>query len=314
MVDFDQAGVVKKCTSSPDPGGRRGYGEQWLSNPPAYGPSFEWIATSSDPKDGIVCGMLLDQDVPCEYSFANRPAEAVRFALKHGRAGVGDVVFNMGLDIVIEDRQAQADYGQVYAFVGKHIALEYKAPRDLLISSTRWLPYFDINDSKVFCIALAPPGGYRSYQVLVFRKSDKIWHVLRTPSEVGPDLRGFGRYIAVAEKKEMSPQNPKSAGRDKWRKGDRMMGPDLAERMDNPEDGVVYPGKLHIYDVETEKLYSISTNQGDSEVLLVENGLVYYRVLNQLYQAPIANDGIGPARLLATDDAILDAHWAFMKH
>lgn len=310
VVDFDKAAVVKKCAHSPDPGGRRGYGEQWLSNPPAYGPSFEWVAVSADHKDRVVRGMLLNPAVPCEESFENRPLSAVRFALKDGRAGVGDVVFNMGLDIVIEDTQAEVDYGRLYA---KRVALDYTVPRDLLLASTRWLPYLNINDSEVFCITLAPPGGYRSYRVLVFRKSDKTWHVLRTPSEIGPDLRGFGKYIAVTEKNKMSPKNPKSAGREKWRKGKRGMGPEVAERMDNAEDGVVYPGKFHIYDVETEKLFPLTTDQADSEVLLVENGLVYYRVLNQLYQAPISDRGIGPARLLATDDAILDAHWAFMK-
>jgi len=65
--------------------------------------------------------------------------------------------------------------------------------------------------------------------------------------------------------------------------------------------------------IETEKLFPLNTDQADSEVLLVESGLVYYRVLNQLYEASISDRGIGPARLLATDDAILDAHWAFMK-
>ncbi|MCC6590396.1 MAG: hypothetical protein IT168_27135 [Bryobacterales bacterium] len=91
------------------------------------------------------------------------------------------------------------------------------------------------------------------------------------------------------------------------------MGPDLATRMDDPQRGVVYPGKLHIYDVETEKLFPLTTNQADTEVLLVQNGFVYYRVLNELYSAPISNEGLGHPSLLATDDAILDAHWAFIK-
>jgi hypothetical protein len=309
VVDFDKGAPVKKCRRSPDPGGGRGYGEQWLSNPPAYGPSFEWVAASVDMKYRVVRGMLLDPGVSCEESFANRPLDEVRYALKDGRAGLGDVIFNMGLDIVLADTPGEVDYGRVYA---QRVPLDYIVPRDLLASS-QWLSYLKINDSHVFCITLAPPGMYRGYRVLVFRKSDKTWHVLRTPSEIGPDLRGFGRYIAVTEKNQMSTKNSKSAGREKWRKGQRPTGPELAERMDNPEDHVVYPGKLHIYDVETEKLHPLSTDQADSEMLLVENGLVYYRVLNKLYEAPISDRGIGPSRLLATDDAILDAHWAFMK-
>jgi len=309
VIDFDSAAAVKKCGRSEDPGGRRGFGPQWLSNPPAYGPSFEWLATSADPKDRVVRGMLLDPGLSCQESFASRPLDEVRYALKDGGAGPADVVFNMGLDIVLADTPGDADYGRVYA---KRIPLDYIVPRELL-ASTQWLSYLEINDSHVFCITLAPPGVYRGYRVLVFRKGDKTWHVLRTPSEIGPDLRGFGRYIAVTEKNEMSPKNPKSVGRENWRKGKRTTGPELAERIDNPDDGVVYPGKLHIYDVETEKLYPLTTDQADSEVLLVENGFVHYRVLNQLYSAPISDRGIGPARLLATDDAILDAHWAFMK-
>jgi len=310
VVDFETAKVVKTCKQSDDPGGRRGYGEQWLSNSPAYGPSFEWVATSADPKDRVVRGMLLDPGVSCADSFANRPLDAVRYALKGGRVGPGDVVFNMGLDIVLADSPDEVDYGRVYA---KSVALDYTVPRGLL-ASTHWLSYLSISDSQVFCITLAPPGAYRSYRVLVFRKRDRTWHVLRTPSEIGPDLRGFGRYIAVTEKNKMSAKNSKSAGREKWRKGKRTTGPELAERMDNPEDGVVYPGKFHIYDVETEKLFPLTTDQADSEVLLVEDGFVYYRVINQLFVAPISDQGIGVARLLATDDAILDAHWAFMKH
>jgi len=313
VVDFETAKVVKKCKQLDDPGGRKDIGEQWLANSPTFGPSFEWLATAADVRDAVVRGMLLDQRVPCEDSFANRPAEAIRFAQKNGRAGVGNEVFNMGVDIVIEDTQANFDYGRVYAFVGKHFALDYTVPRGLL-ASTHWLSYLSINDSQVFCITLAPPGAYRSYRVLIFRKRDKTWHVLRTPSEIGPDLRGFGRYVAVTEKNKMSAKNSKSAGREKWRKGKRTTGPELAERMDNPEDGVVYPGKFHIYDVETEKLFPLTTDQADSEVLLVEDGFVYYRVINQLFVAPISDQGIGVARLLATDDAILDAHWAFTKH
>lgn len=314
VIDFDSASVVKKCKLSPDPGGRRGYGEQWLSNPPAYGPSFEWIATSADPKDGVVRGMLLDSSLPCETSFANRPPDVVRYALKDGKAGPGDVVFNMGLGIVVADTRDEIDYGRVYAFVGKHVALDYIVPRAVLLS-TEWRHWLNISDSQVFCITLAPlmTGSVKNYRIVVFRKTDKTWHVLHTPSKLAPDLRGFGRYIAVTEVQARSANHPKSAGSEKWKKGNRSMGPDLAERTHWSSDDLVYPGKFHIYDVETEKLFPLTTDQADSEVLLVEDGLVYYRVLNKLYAAPIAGNGIGLARLLATDDVVLDAHWAFMK-
>ncbi len=313
VLDFDTAKVVKKCKISDDPGGRMGIGQQWLANSPAFGPSFEWLATAADVKDAVVRGMVLDPTVPCEGSFANRPPEAIREVLDQGDAGPGDVVSINRLHIVVGTGETLAP-GRVFGFVSKHIPLGYDIPRD--VQSSEWYSSLAISDSRVFCIRLVTQR--KEYRVLVFRKSDKSWHALRTPSEVVPGLRGFGRYIAVTEANAKSAKNPRSAGHEKWKKkGSRRMGPDLAERMDDPqggyESGRVYPGKFHIYDVETEKLFPLSTDQADSEVLLVESGLVYYRVLNQLYEASISDRGIGPARLLATDDAILDAHWAFMK-
>ena len=76
----------------------------------------------------------------------------------------------------------------------------------------------------------------------------------------------------------------------------------------------MFPGRLHLYDVTNERVYTIATNQGDSEVLLVENNIVYYRVSDRLYSAPVTEKGIGAARLLASNEAIRDAHWAFIKH
>jgi hypothetical protein len=49
-------------------------------------------------------------------------------------------------------------------------------------------------------------------------------------------------------------------------------------------------------------------------ILLAENRTVFYRVTNRLYSAAIEGTSIGAAKLLATDDLIEDAHWAFIKH
>lgn len=46
----------------------------------------------------------------------------------------------------------------------------------------------------------------------------------------------------------------------------------------------------------------------------MENSTVYYRVTNRLYSVPIEREGLGTPKLLATDDLIEDAHWAFIKH
>ena len=107
------------------------------------------------------------------------------------------------------------------------------------------------------------------------------------------------------------------------------MGPDLAERfreyqLTAPGSAVyhpapptavigVFPGRVQLYDVETERTYVITTNQADSEILLAENAIVYYRASDRLYSAEIKVDGLGTPRLLAKDDTVGDAHWAFLR-
>ena len=66
--------------------------------------------------------------------------------------------------------------------------------------------------------------------------------------------------------------------------------------------------------VDSEKMYPITTNQADSEVLLVENGVVYYRVSDCLYSAEIRGGEIGAPKLLAKAEEVRDAHWAFIIH
>jgi hypothetical protein len=140
-------------------------------------------------------------------------------------------------------------------------------------------------------------------------------------------VRGFGPFIAVIENTVRDPETakalskevktvtgprPQSAGRSELRTERTRLGPNLAESFELAR--AAYPGRLHIYNVATEKLFTITTNQADSEILLIEDGAVYYRVSDRLYKASISDQGIGSAELLATDERIRDAHWAFIKH
>jgi hypothetical protein len=301
VVDFDKAAIVKKCKPPEVRGMSLIY--SWLADAPVVGPSFEWLDSGS-VKDNLVTGMVLDPSVPCERSFAVLPPEAVQYMVADGRAGPDDGSSRVGMGFDPEEP------GNVTAFVGKHVALGYKIPPEF--RSGPRLPYVSplINDSQVFAIGMSDRQG--NYQYLIFRKRDKTWHTFPVVSERRPYVRGFGRYISAAEVKARTTRNPKSAGQDKWRKVPGKMGP--ATQANAYELGIVLPGRLYLYDVDTERVLPITTNEGDSEVLLVENNVVYYRVNDQLFSAFISEKGVGHPRLLATDEAIRDAHWAFMKH
>lgn len=75
-----------------------------------------------------------------------------------------------------------------------------------------------------------------------------------------------------------------------------------------------FPGRLYLYDVEAGRTFLITTNQADSEILLVENGIVYCRVSDRLYSAEVKEEGVGAPRLLAKAEVVRDAHWAFTSH
>jgi hypothetical protein len=298
---------VKKC-KMPEAAGSFIYA--WLANPPAPGPSLEWLETGQDPvKDAVVQGMVLDPALPCKESFAKLEMEAIRYAIAHGIAGIADIVPKDGL----RTSTARDDSGTVTAFTDKHVPLGFNVPQSLRKGSQlRVMSDMLVNDAHAFVLGMGDGKG--DFRLLLFRKSDRTWRRVNSGGELYDSIRGFGRYLALVELRSKSAQNPRSAGMDAWKPGSNGLRPDLRSRIAENRDSFIYSGRLHLYDIETEKFYSISTNQGDSEVLLVESNVVYYRAAGQLFSAPITDRGIGRSQLLAEDDAILDAHWAFIKH
>jgi len=153
-------------------------------------------------------------------------------------------------------------------------------------------------------------GTTLTFRDLVLRKSDHTWHTLPFPTERPTYPRAFGKFIAATEYANPSQRNPSSAGKEEWKRGTREMNPGswMLE-----QGGHVLPGRLHIYNIDTEKTFTIETKQGDSEVLLIDGGVVYWRAAAKLYSAPITESGIGQPTLLANDDVVLDTHYAFVK-
>jgi hypothetical protein len=71
------------------------------------------------------------------------------------------------------------------------------------------------------------------------------------------------------------------------------------------------PGQLILYNVETKKSYAINTKDGDSEILLVVPGFVYYRVNASIFRSAIEESSLSSPTLVAQDPTIVDVHWAF---
>lgn len=74
-----------------------------------------------------------------------------------------------------------------------------------------------------------------------------------------------------------------------------------------------YPGTLMLYHPATDRTIYIETNQGDSEILLVQNDYVYYRVLDKIFKAKIKGNTLGTPVKIAQDPKIAEVHWLIVE-
>lgn len=104
---------------------------------------------------------------------------------------------------------------------------------------------------------------------------------------------------------------------EKYRQKTSMYGSTFDERA---KEYQLYPeGVLYLLNLKTLKYIEWDAKengefQGNSEVLLIANEIVYYRINDKIYKAPII-DGqkLGKTELLIQDDRVQDIHWAFIS-
>lgn len=77
--------------------------------------------------------------------------------------------------------------------------------------------------------------------------------------------------------------------------------------------GLYYPGSLFIYNIDTEDYIEWNTGQGDSEVLFVNEKIIFYRVDDSIFKASVELKTIGLPKLLLKDCRVRDIHWAFFN-
>ena len=78
--------------------------------------------------------------------------------------------------------------------------------------------------------------------------------------------------------------------------------------------GHYYPGLLFLFNVHTRDYIEWDTKQGDSAVLLVQDGYVYYRVNTRILRSAIIdNKRLSEPKLLIDDERVRDIHWAYLK-
>jgi hypothetical protein len=302
VVDLDLAAVVKSCMV-PAVGFPM---EHWIWNVPGAGPRYVEYVGNPGGEDQLR-GMSLDPSVPCEQSFASLSPTDAKYLAPSGFAGVADLASDDAMSVLIDSNNR---VNRLFHTIGRAY-FDLEVTPVLYEDLKRPFGAITANNLSLLALSLSEYSDPSNQRLLVFRKADRTWHRLPSFSQQFSWTRSFGRFLAVASAQERSAKVPESPGRAEWRNKSAPTGPNLAARFAN--SSAVFLGRLYLYDVDSGQTYTIVTNQGDSEVLLVENDIVYYRVSDRLYSAAITKTGLGEAKLLAASDVIRDAHWAFIK-
>ena len=303
VVDFDKAAIVKNCTNPPDPD--NGPVEHWLLDLPGKGAVYaENLSRGTRIK---IRAMVLDPTVPCSQSFAPMEPANAKYLVASGVAGVAT---SGGYDWM---HAGIGEDGTPTRFFGNGVAalFDYRVPLAMFSDLLQPDALVVANNKRLFVLNLIDYSRPESRRLLIFRKSDRTWHRLPNMGETTVSTRVFGDFIAVTAEKPKGATARESAGRKEWRTEIAETGPGMSSLFHDSDS--VFPGRLYLYDASTERVYILATNQGDSEVLLVENGVVYYRASDRLYSATLTDKGLAPSSLLATSETIRDAHWAFIK-
>ncbi len=85
------------------------------------------------------------------------------------------------------------------------------------------------------------------------------------------------------------------------------------------KENIYCPGVLFLLNLKTFKYIEWKAlengkPQGDSEILLLQDEIVYYRINDKIYKAPIIKgEKLGEAVLLVKDPRVPDIHWAFIS-
>ena len=183
-----------------------------------------------------------------------------------------------------------------------------------------------VNTRNAFVFSLNNSGSGENdlgfTMLAILDKSSSRWFKQKVKGNVDYMIRSFSDWVVgtvysdlkLFDKKERvrEIQNKESPGKEMRRQKIYKTGMPADYRFEY--FGVYSPGILYMINVRTENYIEWNTGQGDSEILLVENDEVYYRVNDEIFKASILKGRkLGKAKLLVKNDIVPDIHWAFLS-
>lgn len=168
-----------------------------------------------------------------------------------------------------------------------------------------------VNNNNYFLVSGNERYGINklgSVPLFIYDKKNRKW-IEKIITGTLPRIRGFSNwlcgYIGDDNKSLLNKPLP---GSSLWR--DRATGLSPAIRYER----MYAPGILYFYNPATDIYFELETGQADSEVVLIQNEKVIYRVYDELYESDLVNGKqLGEPKLLLKDDRVPDIHWAFYR-
>lgn len=146
----------------------------------------------------------------------------------------------------------------------------------------------------------------------LLNKKTGQWRVIKLPFYWFRP-RVFSSWVATTVQ-EPNPEGRLSPGLD----NERAMEVDDGQTRELPRvrgmypSNVYMPGKLLLQNLVDGRKLTIDTGQQDSEVLDVrKNGLVLYRVNNEIFEAHIEGNKLSAPKLVVKGEDVPEVHWAF---
>jgi hypothetical protein len=268
-------------------------------------------------KWGYQC-FIVDRDKPDYFKFMDR-------SLKNTASGTPEDLKDIYLTgkTIMGDVRMPNDkhiYLPIVPDITKRPPFSVELPEKYMVTKKTFLAIIANDDKYTILLidATNPEKGqdFGKYYATLYNKSTKKWHDIELGGNT-PIKMVYGDWLAGHVRDGMDfdahyfPDPKKSPGR--ALRDSAKLGYQYVYYSINTK--VYTPGILYLLNLNTLKYIEWETNQGDSEILLVENETVYYRVFDQIYKVKIINgEKIGNPVLLAKDTQVVPfIHWAFLS-
>lgn len=214
-------------------------------------------------------------------------------------------------EAVVEDGNLIMRYGGRTVFVDQAPAFPKGGPRTIwiLAASSRFVASMPLHFG----------GGNYTYPATMYvhDRQNGSWKELKSAGSM-PQCRIFGFWLATRVR------NLKQSGRyldtnpghndesHQWIKYER---PDVREEFGSIDFVFDIPGIFTLDNLVDGRRITLKTNEEDSEILAVRSdGLVLYRVNDEIYSAQIEGDKLSTPTLVVKDDDVPEVHWAFWSN